>query len=237
MSDLHLSDEVLQRRVFRADVNQHLRRSTILRALGPFMDPNKVAVDVGGATGHITCFLAEHMDRVVAFEAVPPVFDQLKKMESVYDNVMAINMAVSDFVGHSKFFVDDKRLSNSCFNDLVGGQEIEVTVTKLDAIFPAPSNIGFIKIDVEGTELDVLKGAEDILVRDKPNLMVEIYEPYTVPPIIGLFEYLMEDNGYACYFFDPDKGLCEVENPAAGVWAVNNLHNKHDGDFLFTPAD
>ena len=36
------------------------------------------------------------------------------------------------------------------------------------------SNIGFIKIDVEGHELDVLRGAEVTLRRDQPNLLIEI---------------------------------------------------------------
>ncbi|HEV2533239.1 FkbM family methyltransferase, partial [Phenylobacterium sp.] len=40
-------------------------------------------------------------------------------------------------------------------------------------------NVGFIKIDVEGFELQVLKGAAATLRRDRPNLVVEIEEKHT----------------------------------------------------------
>jgi FkbM family methyltransferase len=37
--------------------------------------------------------------------------------------------------------------------------------------------VGFIKIDTEGSDLEVLKGAEKLLKEDKPNILIEIYKP------------------------------------------------------------
>jgi len=230
---LELSKAVLARRVFNKPVNDHLRRSTVLAILGGYVSPDRVSVDVGGATGHITCFLADHSKEVVAFEAVPPVWEQLRLMESEYKNVKTHNKAVSDFDGVSKFFVDDKRLSNSGFQDLVGGQEIQVDVVKLDTFFGARQDkIGFIKIDVEGTELDVLHGAERIIDVDKPSLMVEIYEPYTKCELADIFKYLMGKR-YGCWYYNPAYGPVEVPDVEAGVEAVKTKHKIHDGDFIF----
>ena len=231
---LTLSDAVLQRRQFSLAVNKNLRRTTILQTLPPYISKDKIAVDVGGATGHITCFLAEHAHSVVSYEAVEPVFFQLKKMMDRYDNVTAFNAAVSNFDGTSTFFVDDKRLSNSGFQDLVGGQEVRANVLKLDTAFKRRERpVGFIKIDVEGTEIDVLEGAKEIIATNRPNIMIEIYEPYTKKPLGGIFKLLMKD-GYKCAYWDCKlMELVEVKSPVDGVDAVKYLHKRHDGDFLF----
>lgn len=55
--------------------------------------------------------------------------------------------------------------------------EVIVEVCALDEL-NLPT-IGFIKIDVEGFELDVLKGARKTIEKDKPNLLIEIEERHT----------------------------------------------------------
>ncbi len=247
MNELNLSPEVLARRVFRADVNLHLRATTLLRVLAPFVPKDKTAIDVGAATGHITCWLAEHAERVFAFEAVPPVYEQLKLMDAQFANVRAIHAAVGNKNGPVEIFVDDKRLSNSGFQDLVGGPKITVDGVMLDSLFRTPTMrsmstpvpIGFIKIDVEGTELDVMKGAAEIIRRDRPNLMVEIYKPFTAVDPRMIFEYLMGASGYRCYYYDPaiPEGLVRVPTMEDGVSAVETKHKVHDGDFLFVAGD
>lgn len=233
MTELHLSDAVLKRRVFKEHVNKHLRETTILRVLAPYVDKTKVAIDVGAATGHITCWLAEHARSVDAYEAVPPVHEQLKKWSDRRNNVNTVCMAVTDWVGASDFYVDDKRLSNSGFQDLVGGPCITVPTTTLDTVYgDSPAEVGFIKIDVEGSEYDVLKGAKWLLARDEPNLMIEIYQPFSKYPLDWIFHFLMDQRGYACAYYD-HPNLVQVPDVAAGVKAVETKHKAHDGDFLF----
>lgn len=238
MTDLALSPEVLARRVYRDDVNRHLRETTILKVLASYVDPAKAAIDVGAATGHITCWLSEHCAHVYAFEAVHAVYNQLIRWEAKRKNVQAFCAAIGQENGPVKIFVDHKRLSNSGFQDLVGGPSVEVAGASLDALFVTqqpPLPIGFIKIDVEGTELDVLKGAEKLIDRDRPNLMVEIYKPYAADPLDAIFKWLMEERGYRCaYYINGSNGkLIDVPDVSAGVNAVEELHSVHDGDFLF----
>ena len=230
---MKLSQQVLNRRVFNRSVNDGLIASTIMGQLGPLIPKDRICVDVGAATGHFTDYFAPRCKFVHAFEAVPAVYMQLMKKETEFPNVKAYNLAVSDFQGKRTFYVDDKRLSNSSFQDLVGGPSFEAMVTCLDRQFTADAKIGFIKVDVEGTELDVLAGAVEILERDRPNLLVEIYKPYTAFPIDMIFDYLMVGHGYDCYYFDKGK-LIPVYSVEEGEAAVENKHSAHDGDFLFT---
>jgi len=245
--DIELTAEVLARRVYNEEVNARLQQTTLLRVLGPYVAKDRVSIDVGAATGHITNYLAPRSLACWSFEAVYPVWQQLIKMKKRHANLYAVNYAVSNFNGKTPFFVDDKRLSNSGFLDLVGGPSVDVAVIALDSYFGRDKEntytdpIGFIKIDVEGTEIDVLVGAREIIKRDRPSLMVEVYEPYSKGPLSEVFQFLMSQ-GYECFYYDHsltmgagDGGLVQVNTVKEGVEAVQENHAVHDGDFLFTP--
>lgn len=236
---MKLSREVLARRVFSRAINNGLIGATIMGQLGPFISKDRVVADVGAATGHFTDYFASRCARVHAFEAVPAVFMQLLKKQSEFQNVTANNLAVSNFFGKAKFYVDDKRLSNSSFLNLVDGPSTQVNVISLDKYFGTAPPVGFIKIDVEGTELDVITGADEIIRRDKPNMLVEIYEPYSAHPLDAIFEILMIGHEYLCFYFDKNAhpNLVPVKTVAEGVEAVETKHNLHDGDFLFIAKD
>lgn len=232
---MKLSPEVLKRRVFNQAVNDALQAKTIMGALGPYIDKNRLTVDVGGATGHFTTYFAPRSRHVHAFEAVPEVWMQLRKKEDEFVNVTAHNKAVGDVFGKSEFFVDDKRLSNSGYQDLVGGPKITVDSITLDRFLRDEGQVGFIKIDVEGTEKNVLDGARQIIQRDRPNLLVEIYEPFCNCPVSAIFAWLMAEN-YMCYYYD-HPNLVRVPSIKAGVDAVMTKHKIHDGDFLFVNGE
>jgi len=233
MNNLNLSDEVLARRVFRPDIYKRLIHNTLLSVLpGKFIDLNKITIDVGAAAGLMTHWFSHHSRQVFSFEAVPPVWEQLRKMEDL-GNVVTRNIAISDHKGEEVIYVDHKRLSNSGFQDLVGGPSIIMPVDYLDNLFEAREQIGFIKIDVEGTELDVLHGAKRIIEKQRPNFMIEIYEPFSKYPLNSIFDLLMDD-GYRCAYFNPQtRSLVEIKDPDHGVDVVKTKHKLHDGDFIF----
>jgi hypothetical protein len=52
-------------------------------------------------------------------------------------------------------------------------EELKVPLKTLDSIIPTSSKIDFIKIDVEGGEFNVIKGAKNILIKDKPTMIFE----------------------------------------------------------------
>lgn len=234
--DIQLSEAVLGLRVYNEQVNRRLQATTILRVLDKYVSRDKISIDVGAATGHITHWLAPRSDTVWAFEAVYPVFRQLELMEMRHPNIAAWLRAVGNFDGTATIYVDDKRLSNSGFIDLVGGPTVEVQACKLDSMikWARGTPVGFIKIDVEGTELDVIEGAWEIITRDHPAMMVEIYEPYSACPIGDIFGKLF-GIGYTAYYYDHSNpvGLVPVDDVHRGVHAVREFHHIHDGDFLF----
>ena len=57
------------------------------------------------------------------------------------------------------------------------------------------------KIDVEGHEEDVLLGAQSLIARDRPSLMVEVEEPHN-PGSIERVTRFFQSRGYCGFFFD-----------------------------------
>lgn len=233
---LNLSQEVLNRRTFNQNILNLHSTSYMLSRTPPFLSKDKIALDIGAAVGMYSSFWTKYCKFVYSYEAVPPIFTQLQNTAKSYDNMVPINVAMSDKVGTSKFFVDDKRLSNNSFTNLVGGQEIEVETTTIDN--ENHNNVGFIKVDVEGHELAVLRGGLETIERDRPVCMVEIYPKFNDGPIEDTFNFFFERN-YNCFYNIRSNGLERVLDTEHGADIANDekLLPDHDGDFLFVPEE
>jgi FkbM family methyltransferase len=141
----------------------------------PFLvDRRRVALDVGANVGLFTYFLARYAPQVHAFEPNPMPFDILK---SVADrNVVLHQMALTDQSREVDLIVTRGRKGWTS-----NGASLELPATASTIALKVPgrriddlglAGIGFIKIDVEGHEHAVLRGAVATLARDRPTLFV-----------------------------------------------------------------
>ncbi|MBI4507921.1 MAG: FkbM family methyltransferase [Chloroflexi bacterium] len=174
--------------------------------------PGMVFCDVGAHVGQYTLMAAAAVGeagRVYAFEPEPRNFGRLRSNVELngFRNVFLHQCAVSDVSGGATFYVHSGGNFNSGNHslrpdpDLAHPQAIVVrTVTLADALLHAPK-IDMIKIDVEGAEMLVLRGAEAILVRDHPIVLFEAEERQTTRfgySTIELKRYV-SSLGYAIY--------------------------------------
>lgn len=233
---MDITESALKRRVFRQDLYDLHVREFMVGQTAQFIDPHRNVVDVGAAVGLYSSFWADKCRRLYAYEAVPIVFEQTKKLAARFNNVDARNKALTDFVGEATFYVDGRRLSNSSLQRLVDGPAITVAASTLDD--EEIDDVGFLKIDVEGVELRVLRGGEKTIGRDRPVCMVEVYPKYNDGPVESTFTY-MADLGYTAFYNHRAHGLKPLDGVQhavdvacdEGMWAV------HDCDFLFVPKE
>jgi len=225
-----LSDSVLKKRVFKQQILDLHLKDFMIGQTTPYLNKFKNTLDIGAATGMYASHFAEHSKSVICFEAVPPVYEQLIKIKEKHNNVITHNLAVSNEIGTLDFYVDDKRLSNSSFQNLVEGQKIQVETVTIDSLKLV--DIGFIKVDVEGVELDVLNGASDTIDEYKPTCMVEVYEKFNKYPVETTFDFFF-NKGYRCFYNHKGQGLKPVRNIQEGIEATK-IPEITDGDFLFT---
>ncbi len=151
------------------------RQEPELARLAEICPPHGTALDVGAWYGPWTRRLARRADRVVALEPVPEVCAALRG--TVPPGVEVINAAASDRGGRAPIWLADGAAGESRgLTSLEPRPAVHrrtrsvrlVTVDELDL-----TEVTFVKVDVEGHEAAVLRGAEKTLRRDRPNLFVE----------------------------------------------------------------
>ncbi|MFC3576711.1 FkbM family methyltransferase [Streptomyces yaanensis] len=152
------------------------------------------AVDVGGWYGPWTRRLARRARRVVTVEPVPHLARLLTAMAPA--NVRVIPAAASDRRGTARLWLPpddagDRGVSSLVRRD-IHARALEVPCVTLDGL--GLRDVGFVKIDVDGNELAVLRGAKSILTRDRPALFIELES--RIQPIAPVVDFL-GDLGYA----------------------------------------
>ena len=111
----------------------------------------------------------------------------------------------------------ENNLSNTKFHSF------EVKKINLDA-YNFDYKIGFIKIDVEGHELDIINGAKKLILENKPNLLVEIEERHTGIPNIEVINEIKKF-GYNCFSLNDQFELDLIND--------NNINKIVNNNFIF----
>lgn len=160
----------------------------------------RVAIDVGANNGLYSYYLARHADAIKAFEPQPSLCDMLRAWN--HPKVETFNAGLSDKCGSMTLHVPrdgkGKGLAPlASFRKLPNSIEYPVPVMRLDDL--SFKDVDFIKIDVEGHEAEVLRGASKTIQENKPMLLVEIEQRHLERPIADSFREI-EGLGYAGYF-------------------------------------
>lgn len=138
-------------------------RSILERSL-PYL--NGVVVDVGANIGTHTFFYAQHASKVIAIEPLPAAMECLRHNLRNFDNVELIHAAAGASVGTVDLYTPEKNYGASF--TVVGSSTPVVTIDSLG--LPACS---YMKLDAEGDEIAILRGAEVTIARCRPVLCVE----------------------------------------------------------------
>ena len=138
--------------------------------------PNATFIDVGAHIGSIVAgvnYLLPDV-KIIAIEAIPEKVDSLKKQ---FPFVEIHHCAVGEIDGAATFYVNTTRSGYSSLmspnrnnKDVI--HEIKVPVKKFDDIVTV-KDVDVIKIDVEGAELGVLRGAKKFIETNRPIIMFE----------------------------------------------------------------
>jgi len=125
--------------------------------------------------------------QIVAFEPDSINFDKLKEKYENNKKITLINACVGEKEGKLAFSSQQGQGSGVVADDLYGKRNvISIPVKTIDDLNLEP--VSFIKMDIEGEELNALKGAEKTILRDKPKLAICIY--HSDEDMIRIAEYI-----------------------------------------------
>ena len=162
------------------DLTKNLKYDRLTRKiLKKYLEVNFNCIVVGCHKGEILDLMLKYAPKGehYAFEPIPYLYQEL---ENKYNKKATIySCALSDKSGESTFqlvknapaYSGIKKRRYDILNPEI--EEIKVELKTLDEIIPDDKKIHFIKIDVEGGEFGVLKGARKLLKMHKPIILFE----------------------------------------------------------------
>ena len=191
-------------------VLNELRHRKHLRDLATAVEPEEAEVrkvvnrgdtvlDIGANFGVFTKLFSELVGpqgSVIAFEPIPQTFRTLAAGVKRYhkSNVRVLNKALSDTVGTVLMFVPqyadipgDNLYEASIVSNSQSRNTLAIDSVTIDSL--QLPRVDFVKIDVEGHELQVLQGGRRTLEQHHPTLMVEVTSP-------GTADFLCKEMGY-----------------------------------------
>jgi FkbM family methyltransferase len=186
--------------------------------------------DVGANVGAVALALAKYVGnsgRVFAFEPGPPNIARLRSNfelnPSLLNRAEIVGCGIADLAGELWWAEEDGNPGNALLSDR-GTHKIPVTT--LDS-FIAKRGIGrvdFVKIDVEGMEFQVMRGAADTLRRFRPAIYFETLPRYVNSAKGATFDdiqkLLVGEFGYGLYRLNNSGDLSPVVRGRHGGYTV-----------------
>jgi FkbM family methyltransferase len=213
-----------------------------------FLKPEAISIDVGANNGRYTIKLAAGTRHCLAIEPVHTLHGLGDGLPSncTFRNVAAGAHAAQGVLKIPRFADGTVWDGGSTLGSTIalGIQTFTEQATDIRSVddlvaelFP-DQPIGFIKIDVEGTERDVVAGCTAILRRWRPNLQVEIWKEEVVETA-----QLLHDHGYTgVFFFEGNIQAISCFNPSIHcadehAWRPGKSYNlrRYVDNFFFIP--
>lgn len=163
----------------RIDITKNIEYDRLTeKILKKNIQPAFSCVDVGCHKGEILDIFIKAAPKGAhyGFEPIPSYYQALKKN---YPHVAILPYALAEKEGEATFnYVKNAPAysglkKRSYAIDQPDIEKIPVQIKRLDTVIPTDKTIHVIKIDVEGAELGVLKGAYEVLKRDQPLIIFE----------------------------------------------------------------
>lgn len=205
-------------------------------------DTHGVFFDVGAHHGfysllaHRLIKLDNNLGQIHAFEPTDTHFDILKKNTKKFDSIFLNKNAVCASAGEKTFYENIKgksTIEKNLFKNVPSSKpsdftNIEVSCITLDT-YCAEHNVKptFIKIDVEGSEYEVLSGGKRVLREDGPIIAMEVWsKPYDNTNHIKAIK-LLQENKYNAFKIDDygSESLISYSDLIASLDSVGNSNN------------
>ncbi len=184
------------------------------------------SIDVGVYRGVHSYQMSKYSNIVHSFEANPIIFTDLKTyLPKLKKNIQLYNYALSDKIEKKilKVPVRNYNAKRSNYeeyykmglasvhenNNFENYEKFEIISKKLDE-FKFKNKISFIKIDVEGHEMEVINGSLNLIKKFKPNLMIEIEEKHSKNNLNDSISFI-NSLGYKAFVYDQTE-LVPFEN-------------------------
>lgn len=213
------------------------------KILARCLRPDSNCVDVGCNRGEWLQFYQRYAPDGShhAFEPLPQLAENLR---ANFPLVTVHQCALSDQSGTASFFFARELdgwsgLRRQHYPGGVSAEETVCATEKLDDVIPHATKIDFIKIDVEGAEHLVLRGARELIRRWRPTIVFEYAivhaREFNILPA-AFFRVLYDECGLNIFTLEGSRPLTAVEFTALCEYAHTTAYGRDcEGNFLAVP--
>jgi FkbM family methyltransferase len=166
-----------------------------------YIDKNSVIIDIGSNVGNHVLYFGKILGakNIYAFEPRDDLFNVLKKnveLNELTSKVEIYNFALGSKTCRASIDYDGNLSNNLGGTSIKEDENGKFKIEKLDDVEINEKKIDFIKIDVEGFEVEVLKGASLTIQKYKPTIWIESFgDKYTqVKKILLSNSYILKED-------------------------------------------
>lgn len=192
------------------------RGAVEVETIDEFVKSGDYVLDIGARRGIFTVLLSEKVGpsgRVDAFEPLPTNVGTLQRLVRNRDNTRILDIALSSKACDRELTIPLQSgvplTALGSFNNHHEGEEVlrvNVHCQRLDDLIADRTiPVSFIKCDVEGHELEVMRGSRSVLETDQPVVLMEIEQRHCELPIASRFSF-MEELGYKIFAMPEGQG-------------------------------
>lgn len=142
------------------------------------MKSKRIALDIGANIGNHSVFFSNHFSQVISFEPNQRTYLLLLANSMLKENIAVHNLGCSDreFSTAVNYSPENVGMASLCRNE--GSMKSEFKLVRLDDFINKDiwGKIDFIKIDIEGHEIEALKGASNLIKANYPIIAFEVVD-------------------------------------------------------------
>lgn len=161
-------DDVRDKKMARGLEDGAYPNERLLAVARAFVNKKSIVIDIGAHIGTFAIPIASIVGKIIAFEPSREAFALLSR--NATENKAAlqlVNKALGSKMGSGTLIV--RNASNAGANTLISGGDISVVTLDSEV-----THADFIKMDVEGMELEVLRGSTGLIERARPVVLFEV---------------------------------------------------------------
>lgn len=186
---------------------KHIKERKVKSFLSRYITSDSYIVDIGSNVGYFSDFFCQicNKGKIIGFEPNRDLIKYLSIIKKSYSNFEFYNIALGNENTVTKFYfsswldVDNRTYS---FSESTGSHKVEM---KIFDHFYQYNKLDFIKIDVQGFELQVLKGMQNSIKKFKPIIYTEIWPQ-------GLNDSKTKIDDFELFFNKLNYKIYEIKN-------------------------
>jgi len=191
---------------------------TYLRMIEKYIDCTSIVIDIGSNIGNHAVYFGRIIEvkKMYLFEPCSDVFNVLRKniyLNKLNSKTELYNFALGSKNSKAKINLDGKKYKNLGLTSIKESDIGDIKIKKLDDIDIIENKVDLIKIDVEGFEIEVLKGALVSIQKYRPIIWIETFKDkykYVVEIFESISYVLLEALGDENYIFAPAENTYDI---------------------------